>query len=211
MMDSKNYTVENFEMESVLKEDTGSWNNKNPYYYGVSKEGKFSINYSDILTFLIQVAGKICKYYASDLFITWSSLEEKLKDVEYTGGKILFGFRESGVDSNAFVLSRLNNYGKEQMEKDIKELYLLEVKVDKSYGEISGSLERMDISMKFGRATQNPFENPEAWMVCMIIEGCANLIGQCKCVEEIWNDEVELTEELAEQIKEEIKGLSINF
>jgi len=30
-------------------------------------------------------------------------------------------------------------------------------------------------------------------------------------VEEIWNDEVELTEELAEQIKEEIKGLSINF
>ncbi len=45
----------------------------------------------------------------------------------------------------------------------------------------------------------------------MIIEGCANLIGQCKCVEEVWNDEVELTEELAEQIKEEIKGLSINF
>lgn len=63
----------------------------------------------------------------------------------------------------------------------------------------------------YGRATQNLFENPEAWMVCMIIEGCANLIGQCKCVEEIWNDEVELTEELAEQIKEEIKGLSINF
>lgn len=37
----------------------------------------------------------------------------------------------------------------------------------------------------YGRATQNPFENPEAWMVCMIIEGCANLIGQCKCMEEI--------------------------
>ena len=26
----------------------------------------------------------------------------------------------------------------------------------------------------YGRATQNPFENPEAWMVCMIIEGCVN-------------------------------------
>ena len=63
----------------------------------------------------------------------------------------------------------------------------------------------------YGRATQNLFENPEAWMVCMIIEGCANLIGQCKCVEEIWNDEVELTEELAEQIKEEIKNLTIEF
>ena len=151
MMDSKNYTMENFEMESVLKECTGSWSNKNPYYYGVSKEGKFSINYSDILTFLIQVAGKICKYYASDLFITWSSLEEKLKDVEYTGGKILFGFRESGVDSNAFVLSRLNNYGKEQMDKDIKELYMLEVEIEKSYGGISGTLDRMDISMKLGK------------------------------------------------------------
>ena len=63
----------------------------------------------------------------------------------------------------------------------------------------------------YGRATQNPFENPEAWTVCMIIEGCTSLIGQCKCVKEIWSDEVELTEELAEQIKEEIKGLSINF
>lgn len=63
----------------------------------------------------------------------------------------------------------------------------------------------------YGSVFQNPFENPEAWMVGMIIEGCANLIGQCKCVEEVWNDEVELTEELAEQIKEEIKGLSIEF
>ncbi len=151
-MNDKNYTVEDFEMESVLKECTGSWSNKNPHYYGVSKEGKFSINYSDILTFLIHVAGKNCRRYANDLFITWSSLEEELKDVEYRGGKILFGFRECGVDSNTFVLAKLNNYGKERIEKDIKELYLLEVEIDKSYGEISGSLERMDISMKFGKA-----------------------------------------------------------
>lgn len=63
----------------------------------------------------------------------------------------------------------------------------------------------------YGRATQNPFGNPEAWMVCMIIEGCSSLLSQCKCVDNIWNDEVELTEELAEQIKEEIKNLSISF
>lgn len=30
-------------------------------------------------------------------------------------------------------------------------------------------------------------------------------------MEEIWNDEVELTEELAEQIKDEIKNLTIEF
>lgn len=63
----------------------------------------------------------------------------------------------------------------------------------------------------YGSVSQNPFENPEAWMVCMIIEGCANLLGQCKCVDNIWNDEVELTEELVEQIKDEIKDLTIEF
>lgn len=152
MMNNKEYTMENFEMESVLDESTGSWSNSNTYFYGISKEGKFSINYSSILTFLIQVAGRICKHYASDLFITWNSLEEKLKDVEYSGGKILFGFREMGVDSNTFVLSRLNNYGKEQMDKDIEELYMLDVTIEKTYGKISGDLERMDISMKLGKA-----------------------------------------------------------
>lgn len=63
----------------------------------------------------------------------------------------------------------------------------------------------------YGSVSQNPFENPEAWMVCMIIEGCSNLLGQCKCVDNIWNDEVELTEELAEQIKDEIKDFTIEF
>lgn len=151
-MAGKEYTMENFELESVLDDAEGRWSNRNPYFYGISEEGKFNINYSSILTFLIKAAGRICKYYASDLFITWSSLEKQLYNVEYTGGKILFGFRESGVDSNSYVLSRLNNYGKEQMEKDIKELYMLEVKIDKSYGEISGNLESIDISMKLGKA-----------------------------------------------------------
>lgn len=63
----------------------------------------------------------------------------------------------------------------------------------------------------YGSVSQNPFENPEAWMVCMIIEGCASLLSQCKCVDAIWNDEVEFTEELAEQIKDEIKDLTIEF
>ena len=63
----------------------------------------------------------------------------------------------------------------------------------------------------YGSVSQNPFENPEAWMVCMIIEGCANLLSQCKCVDNIWNDEAKLTEELVEQIKDEIKDLTIEF
>lgn len=136
-----NYTIEDFEMGRVLKQASGSWCNKDPYYYGVSTEGKFDINYSDILTFLIQTAGRVCKHYASDLFITWSFLEERLKDPNYTGEKLLFGFREMGMDSNTHVLSRLNSYGKQQMMAEIQKLYMLEVEV----------IDR-DISMKLGKA-----------------------------------------------------------
>lgn len=146
------YTEENFELESVLMNATGSWSNKNSYFYGISSEGKFDINYSGILTFLIQAAGRICKHYASDLFISWSSLEKRLSDVNFEGGKFFFGFREMGVDHNVYVLSRLNNYGKVQMEKDIQELYMLEVSTEKSYGGFSGNLERIDMTMKLGKA-----------------------------------------------------------
>lgn len=144
--------MENFELESVLMDAKGTWSNDNPYNYGISFDGKFDINYSSILTFLIQTAGRICKHYASDLFITWSSLEEKLKNnPEYKGEKFLFGFREMGVDHNAFVLSRLNNYGKERMEKEIKELYMVEINTEEHYG-IFGNLEYIDITMKLGKA-----------------------------------------------------------
>ncbi len=68
-MAKKEYTLENFTMESVMKEATGEWSNDI-----FSGEKCWNINYSDILTFLIQKAGTICKYHASDLFISWSSL-----------------------------------------------------------------------------------------------------------------------------------------
>lgn len=144
----REYTIDNFDMETVLFEDNGNWRNKPPYEYfiGVHKEGEFIINYSDILTFLIQKAGMICKRYASDLFITWEGLTDRLHDSTYTGEKLLFGFRENGMDSNAFVLSRLNCYGEKQMMSDIKELYLLEVRVDDDKGKSKY------ITMKLGKA-----------------------------------------------------------
>lgn len=140
----KEYTLENFKFESVMHEATGSWCPKEPY----SKEGKFSINYSSILTTLIQVAGRICKNYASDLFIDWNIIERELNNFDFEGGKYLFGFREMGVDHNTYVLSRLNNYGKEQMEKDIKELYMLEIQVEKpkAYYDVAY------MTMNFGKA-----------------------------------------------------------
>lgn len=70
-----------------------------------------SINDSDILTALIQAAGRYCERYASDLFITWDSVRDSLEKIENGDGNaetFLFGFRENGVDHNAYILSRYN-------------------------------------------------------------------------------------------------------
>lgn len=141
----KEYTLENLAMKTVKMTATGNW---------VDSKGKWDINYSNILTFLIQKAGKICKHYASDLFISWSSLENEMKQdgLEYTGGKYLFGFRESGVDHDNYVLSRLNNYGIEGLKRDIQELYMLEVSIDKE------SLPWCEIRMQLGKIDMDSIE-----------------------------------------------------
>ncbi|MCI9127425.1 MAG: hypothetical protein HFG28_09535 [Eubacterium sp.] len=126
---AKEYTLEDFTLESIIEEATGGWENDI-----FSSKKCWNINYSDILTFLIQKAGTICKYHASDLFISWSSLEKEMKEhgKEYAGGKYLFGFRESGVDHDTYILSRLNNYGVEGLAKDVEELYMLEISIKES-------------------------------------------------------------------------------
>ena len=64
------------------------------------------INYSNILTKLIQLAGRYCESYASDLFIDWRSIDEKLRDGSIESEYHLFGFRELGVDPVSFVFCR---------------------------------------------------------------------------------------------------------
>ena len=59
----------------------------------------------------------------------------------------------------------------------------------------------------FGEHCWNPFESPEAYMVCMVIEGCGYLLGQCETLQEVWNDKFELTEEMADKIIEEVKAI----
>lgn len=52
--------------------------------------------------------------------------------------------------------------------------------------------------------SRNPFENPEAYMVCMVIEGVRTLIDRAITalgLDDQWNDEVELTADLIAKIK----------
>jgi hypothetical protein len=56
--------------------------------------------------------------------------------------------------------------------------------------------------MNYGERS-NPFENPEAYMVRMVICGIDYLLNRCEVVVESWNDELELTPEVIETIKEQ--------
>lgn len=65
--------------------------------------------------------------------------------------------------------------------------------------------------VEFGRNT-NPFDNPEAYMVCMVIEGVNALIS--RAIEEVglsykWNDEVELTADVIDKLKESVRDMYV--
>lgn len=60
--------------------------------------GRWEINYSSILTKLIQEAGRWCECHASDLFALWSSIEQKLENGTLGTDNFVFAFKEIGVD-----------------------------------------------------------------------------------------------------------------
>lgn len=102
-----------------------------------NSNGAFEVNYSSLLTRLIQEAGRWCRRYASDLFIDWEPIANGLKDGSIESGTSLFGFREDGVDHNTFVKSRYENesmYGSASHE--YRALWRLDVNVEKNdYGD----------------------------------------------------------------------------
>ena len=106
----------------------------------------FDLNYSSILTKLIQECGRLCESYASDLFITWNGIVQKLKEKTMETSTYLFGIREMGVDHDEFILSRYNNNGW-GARHEYRKIYRLDVividdlirmklyKIDKPYDE----------------------------------------------------------------------------
>lgn len=114
----------------------------------------FDINYSSILTKLIQECGRLCESYASDLFITWNDIVQKLKDKTMKTSVYLFGIREMGVDHNEFVLSRYNNNGC-YAKHEYRKIYRLNIIVE-------GDLIRMElyeIERPFGERSNSKGES----------------------------------------------------
>lgn len=53
----------------------------------------------------------------------------------------------------------------------------------------------------------NMFDNPEKFMVLIILESASYLISKCKLIEDNWNDEITLDKKTIETLKEQIKEL----
>lgn len=110
-------------------------------------ERTVSINYSSILTRLIQEAGRICEFYASDLFIDWRSIVEVLDDGSVETGSRLFGFHKSGVDEAKSVLYWYNetSHGLEHYSA----IWKLDINVEPV------APGRMSVTMRLYRAQSN--------------------------------------------------------
>ena len=82
--------------------ETGSYN---------PLEGKWEINYSSILTRLIQEAGRWCESYASDLFVQWKYvIDQKLDNGTLYTDTFVFAFRDSGVDFKEWYENHKNEH-----------------------------------------------------------------------------------------------------
>lgn len=86
-----------------IKRETGCFN---------LLKGNWEINYSSILTKLIQEAGRWCEYYASDLFITWNRIDKKLGNGSMSTESFVFGFRKDGVDHKEWYELHRNDVGR---------------------------------------------------------------------------------------------------
>ena len=95
------------------------------YTNSYSEKSATNINYSDIFTELIQATGMTCEYYASDLYYTLTAIEKVVQNFE--NDVFYIGIRDSGVDGNTFIMSRLENSSLYGTNNYIK-MYRLEIK-----------------------------------------------------------------------------------
>jgi len=63
----------------------------------------------------------------------------------------------------------------------------------------------------FGANLHNPFDEPEAYMVCMIIEGVRSILSQIELIDEKWNDEITLSKKNIKTILTAAKDLEVSL
>lgn len=63
----------------------------------------------------------------------------------------------------------------------------------------------------FGENLYNPFDRPEAFHVCMIIQGVSSLLAQCSIIDKKWNDKIRITKRTIKSIFKEIENLEVEL
>lgn len=63
----------------------------------------------------------------------------------------------------------------------------------------------------FGEHFHNPFDEPEAFTVCMLIRGVESLLSQCSVIDENWDEEITFTNEIIEKLLEELEDINIQW
>ena len=76
--------------------------NTNGAYY-------WEINWTNIQTALVHLAGRWVEHWASDIFLVYANISPEGRDRNWRGEKFLIGFRKNGIDQNESVIGRLNN------------------------------------------------------------------------------------------------------
>ena len=56
-----------------------------------------------------------------------------------------------------------------------------------------------------GLNAPNPFDEPEKFQVCVLLEGAQYLLSKCETVDENWNEEIELTPKTIRKICRELR------
>ena len=59
----------------------------------------------------------------------------------------------------------------------------------------------------FGENLHNPFDNPEAYTVCMVIEGVNGLMSQLQFIDKHWNDKITVSKRNINTIKKQLNDL----
>ena len=66
---------------------------------------------------------------------------------------------------------------------------------------------KMNFGKDYVADSLNVFDNPESFMVAMVYEGVAYILSKVSVVDENWNNDFELTEEVIDTILSEIEGI----
>lgn len=119
----KEYTIDNFQFIGDLKQSNGIYTDAFP----CDGMPKWDINLSSELTELIQSAGRFCERYASDLFITWGTVEACLLNGDIESETFIFGIRENGVDHADWVIHQRNKNDYGYFRNYYRKLYMLKL------------------------------------------------------------------------------------